>query len=167
MPDKNEAARHRVADSERFFQDSERPIHYEQLKDLSLLPVNLQFTQEINTQNFKEFIGHEEEVEIVSKSNSTYKEETDRTIKDKLNLLNQSNISNTHSQKNGNEAKHRTGQLGAIKPAPHTLTDHSELDQSSIIEGNMLLGALSNQHQYVHEAERESSSYSWIKLKET
>ena len=167
MPDKNEAARHRVADSERFLQDSERPIHYEQLKDLSLLPVNLQFTQEINTQNFKEFIGHEEEVEIVSKSNFTYKEETDRTIKDKLNLLNQSNISNTNSQKNKNEAKHRTGQLGAIKPAPHTLTDHSELDQSSIIEGNMLLGALSNQHQYVHEAERESSSYSWIKLKET
>ena len=170
MPDKNEVVRHRVPDSDRFFQDSERPMQYEQIKELNLLPVQLQFTQEINAQNFKEFNGQDEEVEIVSKSNFTYKEETDRNFKDKLNLLNHSMISNSHSTPHVNEAKNRSGQLGSFKPVIPTLTDHSELDQSSIIEGNLLLGALSNQNVYAQEAERESlksSSLSWNKLRET
>jgi hypothetical protein len=79
-------------------------------------------------------------------------------------------ISNSHSTPHVNETKNRSSQLGSLKPVIPTLTDHSELDQSSIIEGNLLLGALSNQNVYALEAERESlksSSLSWNKLRET
>lgn len=37
MPEKGET-RYRIPDSERYFQESERPIQYEQLKELNILP---------------------------------------------------------------------------------------------------------------------------------
>lgn len=59
-----------------------------------------------------------------------------------------------------NEAKDRSGNSGSIKPVTAIQSDHSELDQSAVIEGNILIGALST-HKLAMDAERESSHSSW------
>ena len=122
----------------------------------------------MSPQNFEKFLPKDDDVDAEAKIDFNLGDDTEQNFKGKL--LNKSITQNSRSNLQPLEPK--VNHSVSYSKIGHKITamqteEMSELDTSAVIEGNMLLGALNKDNGTTIDQDKELSSASWRRLKET